>query len=133
MLTTIHRPNLTSAFAPSLVRVTLHKFHDVYVYSAARLWLADGIAIFFTAVSSAIGLRALVATGASYSQDFSTMFRIGRGAFMSTEAKKEDMDGKDELPKYLEEAQVWLRPLTATAPMSKEEVHGRGDGSGDVS
>lgn len=29
---------------------------------------------------------------------------------MSAEVKEEDMDGKDALPKYLEEAQVWLRP-----------------------
>lgn len=120
-LITICRPNLTSAFAPAPVQITLHNVHDVYVYSAARLWLAYGIAIFFAVMASVIGLRALFATGASYSQDFSTVLRIGRGALMSTEVKDGDTDGKDKLPKYLEEAQVWLRPANALAPTSKAE------------
>ena len=61
------------------------------------------------------------------------MFRIDRGALMSTEVKNEDTDEKDELPKHPEEAQVWLSPLTAPAPTSKEGVHGGGDGSDDMS
>jgi hypothetical protein len=101
----------------------------VYVYSAARLWRAYGIAIFFAAVASAIGLWALFATGASYSQDFSTVLHIGRGALMSAEVKEEDTDGNDKLPKYLEDAQVWLRPLPALAPTSKVEEVQRGEHS----
>jgi hypothetical protein len=110
--------------------------HNVYEYSAARLWLSYGIAIGVTALTSAIGLWAIYANGVSYSQDFSTVFRIGRGALMSAEVKEEDMDGKDALPKYLEEAQVWLRPSKASssAPRvkTKEEQDKSRDGSEDV-
>ena len=55
---------------------------------------------------------------------------------MSVEVKQEDMDGKDALPKYLEVAQVWLRPLKGSssgpAVKTKDEQDQSRGGSEDI-
>ena len=55
---------------------------------------------------------------------------------MNVEVRQEDMDGKDSLPKYLEDAQVWLSPLKGspsapTVKIKEEQDQSRG-GSEDV-
>ena len=44
--------------------------------------------------------------GASYSDSFSTMFRIARGSMLSEQLPDRDVKGEDPLPKYLARAQV---------------------------
>ena len=50
----------------------------------------------------------MLLNGASYSNNFSTVFRAARGADISVEVEDEDLGGKDPLPKYLTEAQIRL-------------------------
>ena len=136
---TLPRPNLTSAFAPPQANVTFHAFHNVYVYSALKLWIAYGLAILFTATASVIGLFAMDANGASYSHNFSSIFRAARGAKISVELKDEDTLGNDPLPSYLSAANVWLashrsqgnnggRPFWSFKS-AKSESESAGDGS----
>lgn len=114
------RPNITSVFAPAAVNVTLHNVQNVYVCSPGRLWLAYGITIFFAGVVSMIGLWALLDTGVSYSSDFSSVFRIGRGASIDVKADQEDMNGKDPLPKYLASAHIWFGEAKGTIEKARD-------------
>ena len=104
------RPNVTSAFAPQPVRVTLHNFHNVYVYSAAKLWIAYGLSVLFTLIATAIGLQALITEAASYRSNLSTVFRIARGAFVSVDMDEDDLDGADPMQPHMTKAKVRLSP-----------------------
>lgn len=44
--------------------------------------------------------------GASFSESFSSLFRISKGAQLSVGIEKEDLDGRDPLPGYLKTAVV---------------------------
>ena len=91
------------------MKVTLPAFENVYVYAATKLWIAYGIVIALTAVAATIGLAALIASGASYSQDFSNIFRVAHSTLMTVELRAEDLDGKDPLPSYLAGMKLTLR------------------------
>ncbi len=71
-----------------------------------RLWIAYGTAIFLTGIASAIGCGVIVSNNASYSGDFSSVFRIAKGTII--DVHDDDADGKDPLPKYLSEERVQL-------------------------
>lgn len=92
------------------MNITLRNFHNVYVYSATKLWLAYGLSILFTLVATAIGFWALVTEGASYRDNFSTVFRIARGADVSVAMNEEDLDGNDPIPAHVKNASIRLRP-----------------------
>ena len=57
----------------------------------------------------ALGFIMLAHNRASYSDDFSTVFRVARGAELSERIAPADLHGHDPLPDYLEEAWVTLR------------------------
>ncbi|KXS97850.1 hypothetical protein AC578_7656 [Pseudocercospora eumusae] len=110
MLSSAHfHPNTSSPFAPHLVNVTSHIYHNVYEYSAAKLWLTYGLAIAFTLLGVVFGLLAIFANGASYSDDFSTILRTARYARLSDEVQPGDEDGRDPLPRYLGAATVGFK------------------------
>lgn len=73
--------------------------------------MAYGIAIGMTTVCLAVGFIAILINGASYSDNFSTIFRAARGADLSKEVRSEDCDGKDPLPAYLEETKVRFKAV----------------------
>ena len=50
---------------------------------------------------------AIFFNGASYSDNFSTIFRVARGAEIEV-IRDEDLDGKDPLPRHLSKAPIWL-------------------------
>lgn len=88
----------------------MHKtFHNVYTYSVRKLWIAYGVAIIVTAISAMLELVAVAASGASYSSSnsFSAIFRLARGALMSTDVQSGDLDGKEPLPEHLAKAKIW--------------------------
>ncbi len=99
---------MTSNYLPPNVTVTLNNLHPVYEYASRTLLLAYGIAIGFAVIVAAFGLWSVFANEASYSTDFSTIFRISRAMTVSEEVKAEDSDGRDPLPEYLRKAKVWL-------------------------
>ena len=100
------QPNNTSPSAPPMTSVTLPEYHNVYVYNQFKLWLAYGLAIVFSTISVLIGMTALMSNGASYSNSFSTILRTSRFAHIEPEVREQDADGRDPLPKHLQEAQV---------------------------
>lgn len=102
------RPNYSSPTAPSPATVTFHKYHNVYVYSAQKLWLSYGVALVLTALALVAGLITMHLNQASYSNNFSTVLRAAHGAELSTKMSREDAHGQDPLPKYLATAELWL-------------------------
>lgn len=98
--------NKSSPFAPPPVNVTFHTYAPTYVYAVKTLWFAYGIAIIVSAVGVVAGLCCMFTTGASFSNDFSTILRATRHAAVGVDLKEGDGDGKDPLPRYLAEATV---------------------------
>lgn len=100
------RSDPESEFAPPLTKVTYHNYHNEYVYSASKLWIAYGIAIFIAAVISIVGVVVIFVNGASHSFDFSSIFRFAWGATISVPIRDEDATAHDPLPAYLAAAKV---------------------------
>ena len=90
--------------------MTVPTFHNIYVYSAMKLWFAYGTAIMLSSITVISGLIAMLKSGASYSANFSTVFRAARGAEVSTEIQIEDLDARDPIKDYVADARVRLGP-----------------------
>lgn len=106
----VKRPNYSSKSAPPPATVTFHKYHNIYIYSKWKLWLPYGIAILLTAIAVIVGFIAILLNGASYRDEFSTVFRVAKGAEIKPgDIQDEDLDGKDPMPKYLSKVKVYLR------------------------
>lgn len=113
------RPNYSSLYAPDLTNVTFSNYHNVYIYSASKLWLAYGSAILASAAAVVAGLLALRANGVSYTDSFSTALRTTRNAELTVSIHRLDIGGHDPLPRYLADAEVTFRNIDV-------EVAGRG-------
>lgn len=50
----------------------------------------------------------MLSTGVSYSDNFSTIFRVARGAEVNKPILDKDLDGKDPLPDYMAESEVYI-------------------------
>ena len=99
LTTSARSPNLTSSYAPPPANVSFQFTQNYYVYSAVKLWIAYGLAILLSTTAAAIGIVALIASGASYSDNFSSIFRVAQRSLVKV--KDEDTDGRDPLPSYL--------------------------------
>lgn len=112
------QPSESSPFAPPPVNVTFHDYTPTYVYAVKTLWLAYGIAIFVALIGVVVGICCIMSNGASFSNEFSTILRTSRAASVNVNIEQEDADGKDPLPKYIDEAHVvftggiWREALT---------------------
>lgn len=107
------RPNYSSPFAPSnLTNVTLESYHNIYVYDSATLWVAYGLAIFFSALAVIVGLVAIALSGASYDNLFSTIVRVARTAEMTVEVEGTEGAGHQPLPKHLAKARMVMSSST---------------------
>lgn len=100
--------------------MTFRTYENVYSYSAARLWLIYGPAIFFTTLAVAIGLHSMIMEGVSYSDDFSTIMRATRQAELSASFRESDTGGENPLPKRLEQATVGIRKRVPASRAAKE-------------
>lgn len=81
--------------------ITSETYHNVYVYASRRLWIAYSIAATSAIAAVIIGMYTIVVTGASYSDDFSTILRVSRHAHLDNEVAVADGNGRDPLPEYL--------------------------------
>lgn len=94
------------------------------------LCAAYGVATLLAGLAVLVGLVAILLNGASYSNSFSTVFRVARGAEVNTRIKDDDMDGKDPLPEYLSKSEVRLGKTvhsTKTVEGSPNTPRKRGD------
>jgi hypothetical protein len=66
-----------------------------------KLWIAYALATLGAAVPVALGLYTIFATGASYSNEFSTILRVSRRAHLDKDVSDLAADGRDPLPKDL--------------------------------
>lgn len=96
----------TTSSSPKLTEVTKITYHNVYIYTKYKLWIAYGLAIACASTAVAIGLYVIFSTRASYSGDFSTFLRVARGAALSNEVDSKDADGRDPLPGYLKKSSI---------------------------
>lgn len=79
---------------------------NIYIYAVYKLWLAYGLAIGATALTASFGMAAIIVNNASFSNRFSTILRLSRGAQLSKEINHADLSGRDPLPAYAEKATV---------------------------
>lgn len=101
-----YRPNSSSIFYPEKTKVQFATLENIYIYAVYKPWLAYGLAIGATALIALFGVAAIIANQASFSNRFSTIFRLSRGAQLSNEIDHADLSGRDPLPAYAEKATV---------------------------
>lgn len=97
------QPNTSSTYHPNATLVHFSTRENIYLYSASKLWLAYGLAISATFLIVVFGIVAIVANDASFSNKFSTVLRMGRGAELTEEGgsglkegiKEEDFQGRN--------------------------------------
>ncbi|CAK1361801.1 hypothetical protein CB0940_02870 [Cercospora beticola] len=104
-----HQYNPDSPLAPPTTRITEVLYGNVYSYSMDKLWLAYGIAIGISVLNLIVGFAALLRTGASFTDNFSTIIRIARNATIEADLYEEHLPGKDSLPKHMADAELRLR------------------------
>jgi hypothetical protein len=95
------RPNASAYASSPTTPVWSETYHNVYSYTSRRLWVAYGVSLLCATVAVALGLHAIFAGGASYSNEFSTILRVSRHAYLDYEVARDDATGRDPLPKYL--------------------------------
>ena len=114
------RPNISAA---ELQRtdVTSVTYNNIYAYSAARLWLAYGLAVISAIIAALIGMFAMFYNGASYSNNFSTILRASHAIELSKDVAPEEKNGSDPLPSYLAGATLTMthRPVAAVSHGSR--------------
>ncbi|KAK4693726.1 hypothetical protein P7C71_g3725, partial [Lecanoromycetidae sp. Uapishka_2] len=100
------QPNTSSIYYPNKTKVQLATSENIYIYAAYKLWLAYGLAIGATALIALFGMVAILANHASFSNKFSTILRLSRGAQLSYEINHADLGGQDPLPAYAKKTTV---------------------------
>lgn len=74
------------------------------MYTVRKLWIAYALATLGAVVPVALGLYTIFATGASYSNEFSTILRVSRRAYLDKDVSDVADDGRDPLPEDLAKA-----------------------------
>ncbi|KAL8848660.1 MAG: hypothetical protein Q9221_006334 [Calogaya cf. arnoldii] len=108
------QPNVSSAYFPNKTEVISTTGENIYIYSASKLWLAYGLAVGATAIIVSLGLAAMIANEASFTNRFSTILRLSRGAQLSYEINYTDLSGRDPLPTYAKKATVRFWPQSVS-------------------
>ena len=89
--------------------------HNVYKYDRTTLWIAYGVPMFFTTLVVIAGMFAILLSGVSYSDNFSTIVRVCQTAKLSVGVEDQDQAGCDPLPTYLEKARLDFSVHSANA------------------
>ena len=114
------RPNASQQDQQGNVTTVVPK--NVYVYSSDKLWLAYGIAIFLTAITVAQGLFVIFSSGASYSNNFSTVMRSTWSAKLSVDYSEARDDCRDPLPGFIAKATVELPAARRVRSRSVDQI-----------
>ncbi|KAL8985284.1 MAG: hypothetical protein Q9205_000982 [Flavoplaca limonia] len=127
------KPNNSSIFAPEeLANVTLRTYQNIYIYDRTTLWIAYGLSLLFSTLAAIVGLIAVNLSGASYSNQFSTIMRVAKTGELNVDLGDQRYDGfgRDPLPKHLKHARLDMRDHSGHADhdIPLEEGH-----SGDQS
>ncbi|CAI7623563.1 unnamed protein product [Penicillium discolor] len=105
MSSNMFQPNYTVNAVPD-TNVTITSYHNIYVYTRPILWAAYGTALGVTTLCVAAGILLYFSNDGSYSSKFSTIFRVTRGAMISTELSTKDYSGLDPLPVHIANAKL---------------------------
>ncbi|KAI8950665.1 hypothetical protein F4801DRAFT_602078 [Xylaria longipes] len=109
------QPNMTSEYAPPMPNVTTTTYEPLYQYSSRQLWIAYGVAIAASAVASLFGLLVIFFNDASYSSNFSSVYRTACSSRLDATMQAEDMKATDPLPRYLAKAALYITNSNSTA------------------
>nr|OQO16250.1 hypothetical protein B0A51_16760 [Rachicladosporium sp. CCFEE 5018] len=95
--------SIPSVLAPqdTLTPVSVSYTHNAYVYTPQRLWAPYGAAIVATLIVVTVGFFSMAVSGASYSNNFSTIIRVSHDRAIDIAIRDEDRFGQDPLPKYI--------------------------------
>ncbi|KAJ8132005.1 hypothetical protein O1611_g1616 [Lasiodiplodia mahajangana] len=116
------QPNATSEFAPPMPNVTITSYEPKYHYSSQQLWIAYGVAIAFSAATSIFGVRAIFFGNASYSNDFSAVYRTAYGSNLDVVMRAEDMKATDPLPRYIAKATLYITSTNSTNQLAPRDA-----------
>lgn len=108
--------------SPSLTTVSLPAWHNIYIYNKQTLWVVYGLSIALTIPCVVIAMKTMLRSGASYSSDFSTIFRTAHFAYLPN-AMEQDADGQDPLPKRLADARVLFEHRDYGIGLDLHSVH----------
>ncbi|TGJ80107.1 hypothetical protein E0Z10_g8652 [Xylaria hypoxylon] len=109
------QPNITSEFAPPMTTVNTTTYRPMYQYSSRQLWIAYGVAIAASAVAALLGSLAIFFNDASYSNNFSSVYRTAYTSELGVVMQVEDMKATDPLPRYLAKAALYITNPNSTA------------------
>ncbi|KAL8846410.1 MAG: hypothetical protein Q9221_008491 [Calogaya cf. arnoldii] len=115
------QPNTSSVYYPDKTEVQLTTRENIYIYAASKLWLAYGLAVGATALIALLGIAAIIANDASFTDRFSTMLRLSRGAQLSFEINHADLSGRDPLPAYAKQATVRFSPEQTSGTRARND------------
>ncbi|KAL8834326.1 MAG: hypothetical protein Q9176_007554 [Flavoplaca citrina] len=107
------QPNTSSIYFPDKTKVTSTTGENIYIYARSILWLAYGLAVGTTTLIASLGLAAMIANDASFSNKFSTILRLSRGAQLSYQINQADLSGRDPLAAYAKRVTVKFSPERA--------------------
>jgi hypothetical protein len=106
--------------------VTYEIYHNIYIYDPVTLWIAYGLAIFFTGLAVVMGSTAMWFNGVAYDTNFSTVLRTSR-IYTIAEHDKDAKgsgyvgdDGSRPLPKPLVDA-IIITTVAESKRCSKEK------------
>lgn len=106
-----HRPDLADAAALPQTTIASETFHNVYVYTARRLWISYVVPLLCASTAVALGLHTIFTSGASYSNQFSTVLRVARHSQFDHEVDLNDEIGRDPLPKHLARSRLTMASM----------------------
>lgn len=109
------RSKKTDAINSVLANVTITSIQNTYAYSPEDLWLAYGLAAFFTCIAALSGFVTMFSHHASYANNFSMVLRATRNAHISEELHQADLLGQDPIPAHVQKAVVTLGPRQISA------------------
>ncbi|GAB7365597.1 hypothetical protein MBLNU230_g6666t1 [Neophaeotheca triangularis] len=113
-----HR-NMSAPWAPPPTNVTFGEYHNVYEYSAGKLWLGYGVAIAVATLAVIWGFSITWSSGAFYSNNFSTIFLAARNAEIDHDTAYSS--GQDPLPKPLSRASVRFDQMPSPDENDRED------------
>ncbi|KAF1809491.1 hypothetical protein P152DRAFT_403231 [Eremomyces bilateralis CBS 781.70] len=99
-----------NATAPT--NLTIFSPQNIYVYQPRNLALAYGLAVGFSILGVLAGFVAVVANGASYAFDFSSILRVTRNPELTNAVQADVTNGAEPLPSHLAKTKMRVLPIS---------------------
>ncbi|KAI1337800.1 hypothetical protein F5Y15DRAFT_417591 [Xylariaceae sp. FL0016] len=91
------RPNESSEFAPPRSNVSITAYSTFFICSTIKQWTAHGVVTLVSILANLLGIYAMDSNGASFTSDFSSVYRVAYRALLDITITSEDIDGSEPL------------------------------------